>query len=69
MRPTCHSCNDDASALGMHRVGDPPPCRDLPGVVDARRVEIALALGADLRRLGDDQAGTRALAVVLEGKP
>ena len=58
----------DAPALGMHGVGDPPPAGDLLGVVDAGRVEIALTLGADLRRLGDDQPGARALPVVLDGE-
>ena len=58
--------HNDAPTLGMHGVGDPPPAGDLRGIVDAGRVDIALALGADLRRLGDDQSGTCALPVVLD---
>ena len=49
----------DAAALGVHVIGDAAPAGDLPGTVDARRVEITLSHRADLRRLGDDQPGPR----------
>ena len=50
----------------MHCVGHAPPPCDLLGAVDAGRIDIALALGADLRSLGDDQSRARALPVVLD---
>ena len=56
--------HDDLAALGVNRVGDLLPARDLFFAVDARRVEVALAFGRNLRALGDDQPGAGALLVV-----
>src|SRR5664279_5503225 len=58
--------HDDGPALGVNGVGDAPPTRDLLVAVDARCVEIPLAFGADLRGLGDDEAGGSPLRVVLD---
>ena len=55
---------DQAAGL-VHGVGDPAPAGDLLVAVDAGGVHVALALGADLGALGDQQAGARALHVVL----
>ena len=55
---------DEPAGL-VHGVGDPAPARDLLVAVDAGGVHVALALRADLRALGDQQAGARALHVVL----
>ncbi len=55
----------DPTAGGVDRVGDRAPAGDLLVVVDAGGVHVALALGADLSAFGDDQAGARALDVVL----
>ena len=56
--------HDDRSSFRMHRVGDVAPTRDLLVAVEAGRVEIALAFGADLGGLGDDQAGRGELRIV-----
>jgi hypothetical protein len=55
----------DEPARLVDRVGDPPPACDLLVAVDARGVHVALALGADLRPLGDEQPRARPLHVVL----
>jgi len=55
----------DASAGGMHRIGDPAPCGDLVGPVEARRADDAVGLVGDLRAFGDDQPGGRALDVIV----
>ena len=52
-------------ARGVDGVGDPAPARDLLVAVDAGGVHVALALGADLGALGDDQSRARPLHVVL----
>ncbi len=67
-RPTCQILQEDAPALGMHRVGHHPPACDLRGRVDAGCVLIALRLRRDLGRLGDDQPGTGALGVIFGGE-
>ena len=59
---------EDRAADAMHRVGDVLPARDLLGRVDAGRADIADALRADLRALGDHQAGGGALHVVGGGQ-
>jgi len=55
----------DASARGVYRIGDPSPCGDLVGTVKARRPDDAVRLVGDLRALGDDQPGGRALDVIV----
>ncbi len=49
----------------MHGGGDLAPALGLLGRPHARHAEIAHALGADRRALGDDQAGAGALAVIV----
>eukprot|EP01107_Rhizomastix_libera_P013519 TRINITY_DN3743_c0_g1_i1.p2 TRINITY_DN3743_c0_g1~~TRINITY_DN3743_c0_g1_i1.p2 ORF type:complete len:321 (+),score=-27.56 TRINITY_DN3743_c0_g1_i1:263-1225(+) len=56
---------DDAAAGAMDGVGHLAPGRHLLLAVDARSVQVALGHGADGAGLGDDEAGTGALAVVL----
>ncbi len=56
--------HEDPAALGVDRIGHPAPAFDLLGGVDAGRVLIALRGVGDLRRLGDDEAGAGALAVI-----
>ncbi len=55
---------DDLATIGMHRVGDALPCFQLLGGVQARHIGIALALVADGRCLGDQQAGSGPLPVI-----
>jgi hypothetical protein len=55
----------DASAGGVHRIGDPSPCGDLFGAVKARRADDAVCFVGDLRAFGDDKSGRCALDVVL----
>jgi hypothetical protein len=67
MRPT--SMMDDlkrnASALGVYGIGHIAPARYLCGTIDARHLRITVALADDGRRFSDDQAGCRALSVIL----
>ena len=49
----------------MRGVVDSPPAARLFVGVDARRVDIALALLRNLRGLGDEQAGAGALPVII----
>jgi hypothetical protein len=58
---------EDAAALGVDRVGDALPSRDLIIRVDTRRPGITVAAGRDRRRFGHDQAAVgRALGVVFD---
>ena len=59
---------DDRAAFGVHGVGDGFPAPDLFVRIAARRIRVALRLGRDLGRFGDDQAGRGALRVVFNGK-
>ncbi len=59
MRPDVHQLRDDVPALGVHRVGDQAPARDLLVAVQTGGVRVALADGGGLRALGDDQAALR----------
>ncbi len=61
-----HELDDDPAALAVHGVGDLAPALDLRVAVDAGRGQVALADGARLRALGDDEGGRGALAVVLD---
>jgi hypothetical protein len=56
---------DDGPALGMHRVSNLSPAGDLRVAIAAGRAGVALRLGGNLGRLGDDQARGRALAIVV----
>ncbi|MPM98679.1 hypothetical protein SDC9_145867 [bioreactor metagenome] len=58
----------DLATLGMHRVGDGAPGGNLLGRPDTRRVEVTLRHRRNRAGLGDDQAGARALAVILDGQ-
>jgi hypothetical protein len=49
----------------VYRLGDPSPGGDLVGAVKARRADDAVRLVGDLRALGDDQPGGRALDVIV----
>jgi hypothetical protein len=64
MRPTCQRLQKDFAAGLMHGRGDALPARHLFGRMDAGRADVTDALRADLGRLGDDQAGARALRVI-----
>ncbi len=55
-------------ALGVHGGRDLAPAVDLSLGVDAGRVLVTLSLLRDLRGLGNQQAGRRALAVILRGE-
>jgi hypothetical protein len=55
---------DHAAAGDVHRLRHDGPAIDLLGAVDAWRGDIALSLGRDLCRLGNDQSRTGALGVV-----
>ncbi len=57
---------DDLAARGMNCIRHPAPRRHLRIRVDSRRIKIALPHRADLGGLGDDQASTGTLAVVLD---
>ena len=57
---------EDAPARLVHGVGHPAPAGRLGVAVDAGSAGIALALGRDLGCLGDDEAGARPLAVLLD---
>ena len=58
--------NGDPAAGRMHGIGHFLPAGDLLRRMDPRRARVAVALGADRRSLGQDQAGGRALAVILD---
>jgi len=62
--PDVPELQHDLAALRMHRLGHAAPARHLGLAVDARRVQVALALGADLGGLGHDEPGAGALAVI-----
>ncbi len=64
MRPTCHICRKMRPAASCTALGHRAPAFDLRLGEAARRPDIALALLADLRGFGDQQAGARALAVI-----
>jgi len=55
----------DLAAGAMHGLGHPLPAGDLRLAMDARRARIAVRLGTDRRRLGEDQTGAGALPVIL----
>ncbi|MNX91767.1 hypothetical protein D3C86_1238730 [compost metagenome] len=57
---------EDATALGVDSLGHLAPAFDLGGVINAGRVLVSLALLRDLGRLGDDQTGRGALAIVFD---
>jgi hypothetical protein len=57
--------DEDRAAGVMDGIGNAPPARNLRFSINARRVDIALALLRDLRRFADDQPGAGALAVIL----
>ena len=54
----------DMTIFGMNAGGDFLPGGNLLRAVQPRRAGIAFGLGRNLRRFGDDQPGTGALAVV-----
>jgi predicted GH43/DUF377 family glycosyl hydrolase len=54
----------DAAAAFVHRFGDGAPSVDLPAVMNARGVDVRLALRRRVGHLGDDEAGARTLRVV-----
>lgn len=56
---------EDAPLTAMHRRSDTRPCRHLFVGPDARRARIAARLRRNVGRLGDDQAGTGALRIVI----
>ena len=60
-----HQLHEDLSALGVDRVGDSLPSAHLGFIEEARDARVAEAVGRRRGALGDDQAGRRALAVVL----
>ncbi len=62
--PDMPELEEHMAAVGVDGVGDAPPGLDLRLGEAARRPDIALALLADLRRLGDDEAGAGALAII-----
>jgi len=62
--PHVPELQDDATALVVHRPGDLLPALDLLGAVDAGSPGVALAFGADLGGLADDQAGAGTLGVI-----
>ncbi len=64
MRPTMPQLQEDAAAVGMHRIRHGLPAGGLLVAVDAGGGDVALAFGRDLGCLGNDQAGAGALGVV-----
>src|SRR3984957_19718763 len=59
--------DEHATALGMNRVCDALPARDLFVTVDSRRAPVAAAGRRDRRRLREDESAVRgALTIVLE---
>lgn len=61
-----HQLDDDLAATLVHGVGDLAPPLHLGLAVDTGCIQVALAYGAGLAALGDDQPGGRALRVVLD---
>ena len=61
-----HQLQHNASAFGMHGLGDPLPTGHLFGTVDRGRPAIAQAAGRRCSAFGDDQPGTGALTVILD---
>ncbi len=66
--PHVPKLRENAPARLVRRLCHVAPAFDLRLAVEARRPDVALALLADLRRLGDDQPGARALAVIGRGE-
>lgn len=62
--PYVPQLHHELAALGVHGIGDPAPAPDLLAVVNARRIEVALAGLRNLRGLRNDQSGAGALFVV-----
>ena len=60
-----HQLRNDLSALGMYRIDNCLPCIGLRLRIQARGTAVTLTAGAGVYTLGDDQAGTGALAIVL----
>ncbi|MNI72555.1 hypothetical protein D3C73_1285050 [compost metagenome] len=56
--------HEDTTAPGMHRIGHLAPARNLRRRVEAGGVLVALRLGRDLSRLGDQQTCSGPLAVI-----
>ena len=54
-----------AAALGVNRLGHQTPSSHLLGVVDAWRERVALALGRNLGRFGDDERGGGPLRIIV----
>jgi hypothetical protein len=63
-----HQLQEDPAAPRVDRVGDALPPVDLRHGVDARRAHVAFAYRRRGCAFGDDQAGVRALSVVLRGE-
>jgi hypothetical protein len=55
----------DAAALGVNGLGDGFPASPLLAIVNSRCAELTLAIFADPGAFADDQAGRRALLIVL----
>src|SRR5688572_29825713 len=67
-RPTCRSRMKNRPPLRVHGGRDLAPAVDLSLGVDAGRILVTLSLPRDLRGLGNQQTGRRALAVILRGE-
>ena len=63
--PDVPDLKEDAPAGAMHALDDRAPALDLLGGPDAWRMRIADAGGRDGGRLGKDEAGSRALLVIV----
>jgi hypothetical protein len=59
-----HQLNNDSFTRFVYGVGDESPSRDVLGAVDAGGERMALAVGARLGALTDDERHRRALGVV-----
>jgi len=55
---------EDMPALGVNRVGNAPPARNMFGRVQAGREQIAVSRRARVDALADDQPGGGALPVI-----
>ena len=64
--PAVHDLQGDRPALGVHGIGDAAPPGDVLGRLDARLPVPGAPFADRPRALGDDHAGARALAVVLD---
>lgn len=62
--PGVPQLDGDMTVFGMNAGGDFLPGGNLLRAVQPRRAGVAFGLRGDLRRFGDDQPGTGALAVV-----